>query len=147
VAFVEGRLLTSQSELFENFSNGSDWLDKSPPFKKATCFDHVNRLFMPASNRYIRRAKRLLVYAGLEIDGEKVETNRYYSFNHAGCCVSHTTPTQKLFCFLMSLSGWAPQRVDCLALRWETALIACLHNQNKRGFFGGPAFFQPIRAF
>jgi len=24
---------------------------------------------------------------------------------------------------------------------------ACLHDQNKSGFFGGPAFFQPIRAF
>jgi len=26
-------------------------------------------------------------------------------------------------------------------------LIACLHDQNKSGFFGGPAFFQPFRAF
>jgi len=25
--------------------------------------------------------------------------------------------------------------------------IACLHDQRKSGFFGGPAFFQPIRAF
>jgi len=24
--------------------------------------------------------------------------------------------------------------------------IACLHDQNKNGFFGGPAFIQPIRA-
>jgi len=24
-------------------------------------------------------------------------------------------------------------------------LIACLHDQNKSGFFGGPAFIQPIR--
>jgi len=24
---------------------------------------------------------------------------------------------------------------------------ACLHDQNKSGIFGGPAFFQPIRAF
>jgi len=24
--------------------------------------------------------------------------------------------------------------------------IACLHNQNKSGFFGVPAFIQPIRA-
>jgi len=35
-AFLESRLLTSQSELFENFPNGSDWLDKSRPSKKAT---------------------------------------------------------------------------------------------------------------
>jgi len=24
--------------------------------------------------------------------------------------------------------------------------IACLHDKNKSGFFGGPAFIQPIRA-
>jgi len=24
--------------------------------------------------------------------------------------------------------------------------LACLHVQSKSGFFGGPAFFQPIRA-
>jgi len=35
---------------------------------------------------------------------------------------------------------------DSLALRWEVALTACLHDQNKRGFFGGPVFIQPIRA-
>jgi len=26
-------------------------------------------------------------------------------------------------------------------------LLGCLHDQNKSGFFRGPAFFQPIRAF
>jgi len=26
------------------------------------------------------------------------------------------------------------------------SLFKCLHDQNKSGFFGGPAFFQPIRA-
>jgi len=25
-------------------------------------------------------------------------------------------------------------------------LLVCLYDQNKSGFFGGPAFFQPIRA-
>jgi len=35
VAFLEGRLFTSQSGLFENFSDYSDWLDKSLPSKKA----------------------------------------------------------------------------------------------------------------
>jgi len=25
--------------------------------------------------------------------------------------------------------------------------LACLHDQNKSGFFGGQAFFHPIRAF
>jgi len=34
--FLEGRLLSSQSELLENFLNCSAWLDKSPPSKKAT---------------------------------------------------------------------------------------------------------------
>jgi len=29
----------------------------------------------------------------------------------------------------------------------DDSLLACLHDQNKSGFFGGPAFFQPIRAF
>jgi len=35
VAFLEIRLFSSQSELFENFKF-SDWLDKSRPSKKAT---------------------------------------------------------------------------------------------------------------
>jgi len=33
---LEGRLCSSQSELLENFSNCSEWLDKSRPSKKAT---------------------------------------------------------------------------------------------------------------
>jgi len=36
MAFLKGRLLSSQSELFENFSNCSDWLNKIRPSKKAT---------------------------------------------------------------------------------------------------------------
>jgi len=36
VAFLEGRPFSSQSELFENFSDCSDWPDKSRPSKKAT---------------------------------------------------------------------------------------------------------------
>jgi len=35
VAFLEGRLLSSQSEQFENFFKSSDWLEKSRPSKKA----------------------------------------------------------------------------------------------------------------
>jgi len=34
--FLEGRLFSSQSELFESFLNCSVWLDKSRPFKTAT---------------------------------------------------------------------------------------------------------------
>jgi len=36
VAFLEGRLLSSQSEQPENISKSSDWLEKSRPSKKAT---------------------------------------------------------------------------------------------------------------
>jgi len=36
VAFLEGRLLSNQSEQFEKFLKSSDWLEKSRPFKKAT---------------------------------------------------------------------------------------------------------------
>jgi len=36
VAFLEGRLFFSQLGLFENFSDWSDWLDKSRPSKKST---------------------------------------------------------------------------------------------------------------
>jgi len=36
VAFLEGRLFFSQSGLFENFSDCSDWMDKNRPSKKAT---------------------------------------------------------------------------------------------------------------
>jgi len=47
VAFLEGRLFSRQSGLFENFSDYSDWLDKSRPSKKSHfCFDHVNRLMI-----------------------------------------------------------------------------------------------------
>jgi len=36
VAFLEGRLFTSQSELLESILECSDWLDKSRSSKKAT---------------------------------------------------------------------------------------------------------------
>jgi len=36
VAFVEGRLLSSQSEQFKKYSKSSDWLQKSQSSKKAT---------------------------------------------------------------------------------------------------------------
>jgi len=36
LTFLEGRLFFSQSDLFENFSDCCDWLDKSRPPKKAT---------------------------------------------------------------------------------------------------------------
>jgi len=57
LAFLKGWLFSSQSGLFENYSDCCDWLDKSQPSKKAThfCFDHVNRLlmyFLLATQRY-----------------------------------------------------------------------------------------------
>jgi len=36
MAFLEGRLLSSQSEQSEKFSKNPDWLEKSRPSKKAT---------------------------------------------------------------------------------------------------------------
>jgi len=36
VSFLEGGLLSSQSEQFEKFSKSSDWLEKSWLCKKAT---------------------------------------------------------------------------------------------------------------
>jgi len=38
VAFTEGRFFSRKSGLFENFSDCSDWLDKSRPFKKTLLF-------------------------------------------------------------------------------------------------------------
>jgi len=35
VAFLEGRLLTRQSEQFKKYSKSSDWLEKSRSSKKA----------------------------------------------------------------------------------------------------------------
>jgi len=36
VTFLEGRLLSSQSEQFEKFSKSHDWLEKSRRSKQAT---------------------------------------------------------------------------------------------------------------
>jgi len=36
--------------------------------------------------------------------------------------VFHTTPTQNLFCLQVFCQARPPQRVDCLAPRWEIAL-------------------------
>jgi len=36
MAFLEGRLLSCQSEQFKKYSKRSDWLEKSRPNKKAT---------------------------------------------------------------------------------------------------------------
>jgi len=42
LAFLEGRLLSSQSEQFEKCSKSSDWLEKRQPSKNShICFDCV----------------------------------------------------------------------------------------------------------
>jgi len=47
------------------------------------------------------------------------------------------------------LAWWWPlSKVETLHYNhyFVTSYLACLHDQNKSGFFGGPAFIQPIRA-
>jgi len=39
-------------------------------------------------------------------------------------------------------AGWL-KKIRLIA---DGLFLACLHVQNKRGFFGGPAFIHPIRA-
>jgi len=47
MAFLEGRLLSSQSEQLKKHSKSSDWLEKRPALQKSHfCFDHVNRLIV-----------------------------------------------------------------------------------------------------
>jgi len=46
VAFLEGRLLSSQSEQLKKYSKNFDWLEKIRHFKKPHCVDHVNRLYI-----------------------------------------------------------------------------------------------------
>jgi len=47
VAFLEGRLLFSQSEQSEKFSKSSNWHGKKPALQKSHfCFNHVNRLIL-----------------------------------------------------------------------------------------------------
>jgi len=53
-------------------------------------------------------------------------------------CVCHTT---KLFCLHVFRQNGPSQWVDCLTPREDMALIACLHDQNKSGFFWRAGFF------
>jgi len=46
VAFLQGWLLSSQSEQLKKYSKTSGWLEKAGPQKSHFCFDHVNRLYM-----------------------------------------------------------------------------------------------------
>jgi len=44
VAFLDGRLFSSQSGLFEYFSDCSEWLVKSRPSKKATLTGYLSSM-------------------------------------------------------------------------------------------------------
>jgi len=44
VAFLEGRLLSSQTDQIKKLSKSFDWLKKSAPPKSNFFFEHVNRL-------------------------------------------------------------------------------------------------------
>jgi len=47
VAFLEGRLLSSQLEQLKKYSKSFDWLEKKQALQKQHfCFDYVNRLIM-----------------------------------------------------------------------------------------------------
>jgi len=50
VAFLEGQLLSSQSEQCEKFSKSPDWLEKSRPPKNHFWFDHVNKAYKVVIN-------------------------------------------------------------------------------------------------
>jgi len=46
VAFLEGQLLSSQSEQFKKYLKSSNCQEKAGPPKSHYCFGHVNRLYM-----------------------------------------------------------------------------------------------------
>jgi len=54
VAFLEGRLLSNQSKQFKKYTKSSDWLEKSRPFKKSSCFDYVNRLNVNIAESFVQ---------------------------------------------------------------------------------------------
>jgi len=60
--FLEGRILSNQSEQLKKCWKSSDWLEKIQALQKSDfCFDHVNRLFIKSgrNQRGIRRLKPL----------------------------------------------------------------------------------------
>jgi len=44
VAFLKGRILSSQSENFDSLLKSSDWLEKTGSPKNNFCLGHINRL-------------------------------------------------------------------------------------------------------
>jgi len=51
-------------------------------------------------------------------------------------CVCHTTQTQKLLCLYVFRQVGPPQRTDCLAPKWETALSVFLKDTATRYCIG-----------
>jgi len=73
-----------------------------------------------------------------------IEIVKYYRFltlSDFGCTASYST------CKYSCLQLGTKLQDHKITARFLQSFIACLHDQNKSGFFGEPAFFQPIRAF
>jgi len=51
--FFEGPAFSSQSKQLKKYSKNSGWLEKSRPTKNHFCFDHVNRLFIAFTKKFI----------------------------------------------------------------------------------------------
>jgi len=58
VDFLEGRLLSSQSQQFKKFSKSTDWLEKSWPSKKATFVWSCKQAIYKVSTQTLR-SKRI----------------------------------------------------------------------------------------
>jgi len=63
VVFLEGRLFSSQSELFKYFFNYSDWLEKPALQKSHFCFDHANRLSVHCAGTWSSNSQVGQIYA------------------------------------------------------------------------------------
>jgi len=50
-----------------------------------------------------------------------------------------------LLCLTVSIDNQIIALCNDARLSGDVSLLACLHDKNKSGFFGGPAFIQPIR--
>jgi len=63
-----------------------------------------------------------------------------------GQCVEERFKHESVSCIWVSLININYNFLFRLIL-FKASFIACLHVQNKSGYFGGPAFIQPIKAF
>jgi len=84
VAFLEGRLLSSQSEQFKKNSNSSDWKKVGPP-KNHFCFDHVNRLYCKKCGIFLNKMQKIslkIPYRYREIVKNEKISLTYYVNDH-----------------------------------------------------------------